>query len=218
LREKGVALLMGLVLLAAISLLALTSTSGMLLQRHMSANFLEKSIALGHATRASSAAQAWLNSRTSSEREAQCTQACLLPTAILNAGELPDHPEWQGRAWWGERATAVGSHPGTGEPLDSAAALNNPPRWIMEEVHYEPWLDNGSEERITGIGYYRIFAWGSGENRGSVAVTESIVARPWTGDETIAPAPYPPDGQTANFCRQFDTAVPCGILAWRQRR
>ena len=88
----------------------------------------------------------------------------------------------------------------------------------MEEIHYEPWLERENAEVVAGIGYYRIFAWGQGDNRSTVAVTESIVARPWANNDNFAPAPYPPDRQAVDFCRQFDTAVPCGIQAWRQRR
>ena len=51
--NRGIALLMGLVLLAALSLLALMATNGMLLQQRMSANYGERSVALAPLSRGS---------------------------------------------------------------------------------------------------------------------------------------------------------------------
>lgn len=215
-RIRGIALLMGLVLLAAISLMALMTANGMLLQRRMSANFGASNRALGRATRAATAARAWLNSRPDIERENDCLTGCLLPPAIRSPGELPPHPEFESAAWWRSNAIAAGSHPETGEPLDPEEMEINAPRWVIEELHYAPLPGAASGSSIAGVGYYRILARSSGDSPGSLAVTESIVARPWDGD--YEPLPYPPDAPPARFCRQFDPAVPCGMQAWRQRR
>jgi Tfp pilus assembly protein PilX len=215
-RVRGIALLMGLVLLAAISLLAVMAVNGMLLQRRMSGNFSVGSAALADATRATVAAQAWLNSRADIERETGCLDTCLLPVAIRGPGELPPHPEFESMAWWRAHATAVGTHPATNEPLRPGATDAEPPRWVIEELHYVPITAPATEPLIEGIGYYRIFARGGGRGPASLAVTESIVARPWEGQ--IEPLPYPPDEPPGTFCRQFDAALPCGVQAWRQRR
>jgi Tfp pilus assembly protein PilX len=215
-KVRGIALLMGLVLLAAVSLLALMAANGMLLQRRISGNFSADSAALADATRATVAAQAWLNSRADVEREAGCLDARLLPVAIRGPGELPRHPEFESVAWWRAQATAVGSHPATGEPLGTSAAGTEPPRWIIEELHYMPITAPVSEPLVDAIGYYRIFARGGSNGPGSLAVTESIVARPWEGEFEILP--YPPDEPPGTFCRQFAAALPCGMQAWRQRR
>jgi hypothetical protein len=69
---------------------------------------------------------------------------------------------------------------------------------------------------VAGVGYYRILARGTGGSPGSLAVIESIVARPWGGE--YQPALYPAAQPPGLFCRQFDPAIPCGTLAWRQRR
>jgi Tfp pilus assembly protein PilX len=207
---------MGLVLLAAISLLAFMATNGMLLQRRLSENFSAGSIALADATRATAAALAWLNSRADAEREAGCPGECMLPVAIRGPGELPRHPEFESAAWWRAHATAVGVHPATGEALEAGVAETEPPRWIIEELHYMPLTAPSSEPLADGLGYYRIFARGGGINPGSLAITETIVARPWEGE--FEPLPYPPNGPPGAFCRQFDATLPCGVQAWRQRR
>jgi Tfp pilus assembly protein PilX len=215
-RDRGIALLMGLVLLAAISLLALMTVNGMLLQRRMSANFEASNRALGNAMRAATAARAWLNSRPDIERENGCLSGCLLPPAIRSPGELPLHPEFESAAWWRLNAVAAGSHPETGEPLDPEATETIVPRWVIEELHYATLPAAASGSSVAGVGYYRILARSSGEGPGSLAVTESIVARPWDGD--YEPLPYPPHAPPSDFCRQFDIAVPCGMQAWRRRR
>ena len=215
-RVRGIALLMGLVLLAAISLVALLAANGAVLQQRMAANFGVSAKTLGHATRATAAARDWLYSRPDFEREADCLSDCLLPAAIHNVGQLPRNPEFESAAWWRANAVAAGSHPETGEPLATDPAEVDPPRWLIEEVHYRSLSDGSVEVAVAGIGYYRILAWSSGNSPGSLAVTESIVARPWDGE--IEPLSYPSDLPSGTFCRQFDPTLACGVQAWRRRR
>ena len=160
--NRGIALLMGLVLLAALSLLALMATNGMLLQQRMSANYGERSVALAHATRAAAAALSWLYSRTDFEREADCVMDCQLPFAIHAPGRLPRNPEFEGAAWWRSNAFAEGIHPATLEPLTAQLTETDPPMWVMEELDYMPLAEPGVEPEIDGIGYYRILARGTG--------------------------------------------------------
>lgn len=214
-KSRGIALLMGLVLLAAVSLLAVMAANGMLLQRRMSANFGAGSRALARATRSLEAARAWLNSRADFEREAGCIHACTLPVAIYSPGQLPRNPEFESADWWQTHGIASGHHPETGEPLTAGQPEATPPRWIIEELRYEP-AAAGATATPAGVGYYRILARATGGSPGSLAVTESIIARPWGGD--VEPTPYPADGPVTAFCRQFDPAIPCGTMAWRLRR
>jgi Tfp pilus assembly protein PilX len=215
-RVRGIALLMGLVLLAAISLVALLAANGAALQQRMAANFGVSTRTLGHATRATAAARDWLYSRPDFERENGCLSDCLLPAAIHNVGQLPRDPEFESAAWWRSNAVAAGSHPETGEPLATGSAEVDPPRWLIEEVHYRSLAGGSVEAAVAGVGYYRILAWSSGNTPGSLAVTESIVARPWDGE--IEPLSYPSDLPSGTFCRQFDPTLACGVQAWRRRR
>jgi len=210
------ALLMGLVLLAAISLMALMAANGTVLQRRMSANFEASSKALGDAARATAAARAWLDSRSDFERQRGCLSNCILPAAIQGTGELPRYPEFESAAWWMVNAVAAGTHPETGDAVDLPAPEADPPRWIIEELRYVPLDESVSGDQAVGVGYYRILARSSGGRAGGLAITESIVARPWDGD--YEPLPYPSDTPPGAFCRQFDQRVACGMQAWRQRR
>jgi len=213
-RSRGIALLMGLVLLAAVSLIALMAANGMVLQRRMSANLAERTRALGEAAQATAAARAWLDSRADGERETDCVTDCVLPAAIRGAGELPRNPEFETAAWWHANGVSAGMHPETGEPLDSGVPVDNGSIWMIEEMHYDALPPTAVETSVTGVGYYRIFARGG--SGGSAAVTESIVAHPWDG--AFEPLPYPSGEPPGVFCRQFSPEIPCGMQAWRRRK
>ena len=214
--SRGIALFTGLVLLAALSLLALTAASGTVLQRTMAANFQENSMALQNASIAASYARAWLNSRPVNERESGCQDNCILPAGITNSGELPLRPEFESAAWWRSNAVAVGYNPETAETITTPDGGAEPARWIIEEIQYAATADTRGENMAEGVGYYRIFGRGTGLNTRSVAVIEAIVARPWEGD--FQAGSYPPDGPFGAFCRPFENRYDCGSLSWRQRR
>ena len=213
-KTRGIALVSGLVLLAAVSLLALTAAGGMNLQRHQAANFVDRVRAEAGADFAQAAALAWLYSRAEVERESGCVTACLLPPAIRADESLPDGVEFLGDGWWSREATHASRHPVTGEPsgfFDLTAADSS---WLLEEIRYEP-LDP-EVAGVAGIGYYRLLCRATGRQPGTVAVSEAIVARPWGG--AVSALTYPPSQTLAAFCAPFGPGVPCGVLAWRLRR
>jgi Tfp pilus assembly protein PilX len=211
----------GLVLLASISLLALMAASGMIMQKQMASNFRQDMKALENSGIATSYASSWLYSRPKHERAAACSSDCLLPVAIRNAGEIPTAAEYEGAAWWRDNGIEAGTNPATGERIVSyEGSGSEPPRWIIEELHYQSLAGSGFEDGTEGLAYYRILARGSGEHPASIAVTESIVARPWGGDYQLNEFPAALD--SAEFCAQFDdpsiALFNCGPQAWRQRR
>lgn len=213
---RGMALLTGLVLLAAISLLAITAAGSMTLQKHQAANFADKIRAVANARVAESYALAWLYSRADTERQDNCTTGCLLPVGIHQDQNIPDNPEFESTAWWQNVATPAGGNPEPGETAGYVATGSMNALWIMEELHFEATSEPEHEAEYAGVGYYRIFSRGSGNGKASVAVTERIVARPWGGE--IKATVFPPEGLLSEFCSQFTEALACGSLAWRQRR
>ena len=219
--ERGIALIAGLVLLAAISLLALLSASGMLLQKHMASNFQQEMQALENSEIASSYASTWLFSRANHEREADCVSNCVLPVAIKNTGAVSVRAEYENLAWWHENGMQAGTHPITAENLMSYDdSGSEPPHWIIEELHYQPLPVNTLEDGTRGVAYYRVLGRGAGIHAAKVAVTESILARPWGGNYQLPE--FQPGADPAEFCRQFSEVshpqFKCGRLAWRQRR
>ena len=219
--QRGVALIAGLALLAALSLLALVATSGMILQRHMAANYRENKLALENSAIASSFAIAWLYSRENHEREKACVSDCLLPVAIHNMGELPAQVEYRGSSWWQSNGIEVGINPESGESMANNPGTGAvPPLWLLEEMHFEVADKTDDGNPFEGVGYYRILSRGTGTQAGKIAVTESIVARPWGGDYQTDTCP--PGPEVSNFCLQFagkaEQDHACGRQAWRQRR
>lgn len=219
--QQGVALIAGLALLAALSLLGLVATSGMILQRHMASNYQENKLALENAAIASSFATAWLFSRANYERQGNCILNCILPVAIHNTGEIPAGAEFQGSSWWQLNGIEAGANPESGETMVSNPGSGaNPPRWILEELHFELAQIPDGESPFDGVGYYRILSRGTGTREEKVAITESIVARPW-GDRYQLDS-YPPGPDASGFCLQFaeqtEDSFDCGQMAWRQRR
>ncbi|MEJ2385682.1 MAG: PilX N-terminal domain-containing pilus assembly protein, partial [Xanthomonadales bacterium] len=190
-RSQGVALVTGLVILAAISLLAITAAGGLTLQRHQAANFQDRIRAESAADAAQSAALAWLYSRPDSDRQAGCIAACFLPDAIHAPGSLPVQPEFRSAEWWAEHAIPADRHPVSGEPGGVDVATGLEALWIVQEIHFDAIDPAGNEQQVEGLAYYRVLARGRGRQANTVAVSESIVARPWQGRyETAA---YPPE-------------------------
>ena len=219
--QRGVALIAGLALLAALSLLALVATSGMILQQHMASNYHENKRALENSAIAASYASAWLFSRENHERETDCISGCLLPEGIHSAGELPRRVEYQGPGWWQSNGFEAGVSPGAPETEagnSESGAVS--PLWVLEELHFEASEIKGNDNTTEGIGYYRILSRGTGMQAKKIAITESIVARPWGGDYKLDG--FPPGPEASEFCLHFagetGTELDCGRLAWRQRR
>lgn len=210
------ALLMGLVLLAAISLVAVTAANGMVLQRRLAGNAEEDARAAQDAQMAVATARDWLDSRADIERQAGCVSACLLPMAIRGPGSLPADPEFQSAAWWRSNGYSPCLHPETGEALPCRVNGAEPPRWLIEEIHYRPLGEQAHADDPRAAGYYRILGRGTGLRASHVAVVEAIVARPWEGD--YEPGEFPRSGPRSGFCRQFAAAPPCGSQSWRRRR
>ena len=214
--NRGIALLAGLILLASISLLALVTASGTVLQRNMAGNFEDKALALQNASIATGFAAAWLNSRPIISREAGCLINCILPVGIHNPGSLPARPEFESSAWWAAHTIEAGLNPLTAEVIATSDSGFEPARWVIEELHYQPTGETRGENAAEGVAYYRILGRGTGRTNRTVAVTEAIYARPWEGD--FEAGPYPPDGPPHDFCLQFGRKYDCGKLSWRQRR
>lgn len=215
-KNRGIALVAGLVLLAAISLLALSAASGTTLQRSMAINQEESARAMRNAAIAGSFALAWLNNRADVERESGCVNHCLLPTGIGQPGDIPDQVEIESAAWWRSHAVEAGYNPVIDEYDFSPAGGAEPARWLIEEIHYEPTGDRRGDTTAEGLGYYRILGRGSGRDARNVAVIEAIAARPW--DSGFQPSVYPPDGPASGYCEQVAGRYDCGRLSWRRLR
>lgn len=214
--SRGVALLAGLVLMTAISLLALVATSSMLLQIRMAANFRDVQQARVASFKAVLHGEAYLFGLRPDQRAPGCLEQCFfapLDRVIHAAAELPAYPEYQDSAWWENEGIATVAK----TPAHSTGNQGNAPRYLIEEIHYQTAAGLSAPPTapaLDGIGYYRVLGRGTGNGPGAVAVSEAIVARPWAMESST-----PPDlpGGTS-FCGAFSPWYNCGRMAWRQRR
>jgi len=219
--QCGIALLAGLVILAAISLLALVASNSMILQQRMAGNFGDGQLARESAAVAVSAGEALLFGIENEARIPACRQDCFVPpfdAVVHQSSELPPGPEYENAAWWRSRALTIGSDPVSGTAAGGLWELGTEaPRFLIEEVFFENSATapvRADIPALEGVGYYRILARGAGRGPAAVAVYEAIIARPWRS--ASAPGADPVDKE--NFCAAFDPVVDCGLMSWRQRR
>jgi Tfp pilus assembly protein PilX len=209
-KQTGIALVTGLVLMAAVSLLAVTAAGSMTLQRKQAANFQDRAIAEANALLAESWARAWLFSRHATERQSDCSDNCLLPPAINSGGALPHQPEFEGDGWWQSNGVPAGLDAVSGARLGTPATAGTA-HWIIEEIHF-----HRPDASAPGVGYYRLLGRGQGRLPGSTVMVESLVARPWPAE--FQPLDLPPTQSLNDFCGQFDESLACGMKGWRRRR
>lgn len=218
---QGMALLAGLVIMAAISLLALVATASMIQQIRMAANFSDRQQARLSATAAVLQGESFIFGLDHDQRLPGCTDQCFqapLNHVIHYPAELTAFPEYQDSSWWSMWSTEIGTDPlGGSSTAESWNFGTQAPRYLIEEIHFEnasnlPELSGA--EPLNGIAYYRVLGRGQGRGPAAVAVSEAIVARPWLdGPTTDSVTPV-----NAGFCAAFLPLYDCGRMAWRERR
>ena len=217
-RSRGIALIAGLLLMGSMVLLSLAIATSVLLERRAAAGFGDNQLAQNRAQLGLRWGEYWLFSLAEDPLDPACETECD-STPLFAQGLLPADPESQNIEWWKLNARVAGIEPISGQVrLDYTLPGVEDAFWLIEEVHSQA-LENvatGPGFLPPRLSYYRIFGHGSGKQPGSVAVTESIIARPWIG--TLQPSRFPPTFDAPNFCDQVPEDVPCGRLAWRKRR
>ena len=214
------ALLAGLVLLMAISLLALAAAGSTLLQQRMAGNFADSQRALRLAEAALRQGERAVFALTDEQRIAGCTAACYDVAAqrvIYAPGVLPPNPENQSLEWWQVWGLPASASDGAGTGSSAATFSPEPLYFLIEEAHFQS-VDSvridAPELPIDGIGYYRVLGRAAGMGPGSVVVQESILARPWgTG---LLPEGGAKSDQEA--CAAVPEPIHCGQMSWRRRR
>lgn len=213
-RSRGIALIAGLMLMASMVMLSLAVATGVLLEHRMAGNFGDGQLALGRAQLAQQWGEHWLYSQAVNPLNPECESDCGV-ALIYPQGTLPAAPELLNSEWWSLNAWKAGIEPVTGlVHLDYTFPGTGDPLWLIEELRIEP-LEPLIEDPEPTMGYYRVLAHGSGRLPGSIAITESIIARPWI--DSLEPSPLPPSAGTW-FCETVTTDFACGRMSWRRRR
>lgn len=211
-RERGVTLLLGVLLLATLSLVVLSAASASGLQIRISNNNSQEQQALAQARSASHWAERWLLGQPGTQRLPPCAASCTAQQVVRAAGSYPPLLEHQSEAWWLTHGHADGFDPASGQRLAQRTPSDIPAgRWLIEEVHHETSAAGSSNE----ISYYRILARGVAASGGPPVVVESIIARPW--GQADWQDPLPRESHTVLFCHGLLPATPCGRRSWQRR-
>jgi Tfp pilus assembly protein PilX len=205
-------LLLGLLLLAGLSLLALAAASDSGLHLQASRNASSEQQALAAAQSANKWAEYWLLSQDGSSRIVPCAIGCSSNQPVRSAGNYPPLPEYQPESWWLEHGHADGFDPVSGQRLALRSAGRQPlGRWIIEELHFQA----AAGPQQPALSYYRITARAVQADSGTPVVVESILARPW-GNASWRDA-LPRRFDQPMFCLALMDDTDCGRRVWQRR-
>jgi hypothetical protein len=98
--ERGVALLLSLLLLTSLTLLGLAAASDASLQNRMVGNLEKNLTATRHAESAGRWAEAWLLGLDGDQRPNPCSDRCGPGQVIRQSGTYPALPERESEDWW----------------------------------------------------------------------------------------------------------------------
>ncbi len=210
--ERGIVLLLCLLLLTALTLLGLSASSDAVLQNQLVSNFRDTELAKQSASAALRWAERWLSELDSPPPE-PCDNDCSGPFLHAN-GSLPIHPEHEDLSWWQTNGQEAGINAPVGGPISTLTAnSDNPPHWVIELAHEDPpTADNSTHTQA----WYRLLARASGEKDTTISVVESIVVRSWppSNNANFQTA----DNHGSNACPESSPAARCGRVSWRQVR
>jgi len=181
-RQRGVALVLGLMLLLVMTLLAVTASRSAILQERMAGNFRQASLAF-HATEASGRwGGAWLQSlgaSTGIPRPFPCTSACkaIAGTAVWVSGQYTPAFDWSANGWsFGQNPTDAAVIKGfESSVVDATMMVSAPPKFVLEEYYFQ--RDDLSLSTAAGVVYYRVIAYGTGQRANTARVITSLVAK-----------------------------------------
>lgn len=208
--HTGMALLVCLIFLTALTLLGLSAYGDTVLQNQLVANLQKSEHARQSALSALTWAEDWLL-----RLEGPVPDYCQKPCDGLYVhlpGELPVNPESESLSWWQAHGYETGMDPLTGGQLTGVGPYeNNRSVWLIEVLHSIPPAIDGSDNLLV---WYRILARGSNRSQTVVSVVESIIVRSWPLVENTVSAELDP----TNTCSDEQSDTECGRVSWRELR
>ena len=208
--QNGMALLLCLIFLMALTLIGLSAASDTILQNRLTSNLQEAERAKQSALLTLSWAEQWLLSLDGDPPEG-CTAPCD-GLKLHSAEDLPANPESENISWWLEQGHEAGIDPVTGGRVVTIARDSfDVPVWIIEVVKTTPAMAEGNPHLQV---WYRILARGSGRTGSTVSVMESTVVRSWPLIDNKEPG----DPVASVSCSRLGLPSECGRYAWRELR
>lgn len=182
-RQRGSALLLGMMLLLVMTLLAVFASSTGIMQERMSGNYRDAARAFEAAENAARWGEFWIYSlNTPTERAAAlpCGEegSCSAGDIVRKVGtSYPHAMEEEDKTWWSNNTMVYGDDPGTTATEESIRKLEGTaaqPRFAIEHVGFVP-DDLGTPGPKTGLNFYRVTAAGLGGQAENVAHTRTTV-------------------------------------------
>jgi Tfp pilus assembly protein PilX len=208
--QTGMALLLCLIFLMALTLIGLSASSDTILQNKLAGNLQESERAKQSALLALSWAEQWLLALDGDPPEI-CTAPCD-GLYLHAAGDLSPHPESESFSWWMDQGHEAGINPLTGDRIATISSDSiYTPVWIIEVVQTIPPTEGTNPDLQV---WYRVLARGSGRTDSAVSVIESSVVRSWPAVTDTEP----PETETPPSCFRLELPIKCGRYAWRELR
>lgn len=197
--ERGSALFLSLILLIAFTLLGTSLAAAYQMQQRVQSNQERVASATQAANAALAEAERWMFEQVADRPPVACSEFCSSDNPVWVHLHVPADIQHLDQTWWQAHAQASNAGSGNGH-------------WLIAELE-APGAEMDPLQTPTGL--YRVLALASDQHGVALAVTESILVRPWMDPP---PAESLPSGRPVErFCRETGR-YPCGRVAWRQLR
>ena len=174
--QKGMVLIVGLVLLVVLSILAISYSQSALLQERLAGNFKDLSVAFQSSEAGVRWPAAWLQSLEASSlsRPFPCSTACDSTAQVVEVGQFPTNPTPKAEFW--ADARSYGIDPASDESLDvSLPVVKEQPKFVIEQQFFR--RDDLAGDPQKGVAFYRTTSLGTGLRKNSDAIVRTVLAK-----------------------------------------
>ncbi len=182
-KQRGAALILGLLLLVVMILLALTASNSSIMQAKIAGNFRDASLAFQSTEAGARWGAAWLQSlgaSTGQLRPFPCSSSCTASaaTSVWATGQYdPATFDWTKNGWsYGQNPTDASVVSGfDASAVESSLLTVSPPKFVLEEQFFA--RDDLAVSQERGVVYYRVIARGNGQRAKTERIISTLLAK-----------------------------------------
>jgi len=182
-KQRGAALIVGLLLLVVMILLALTASNSANMQEKLAGNFRDASLAFQSTEAGTRWGASWLQSlgaSTGQPRPFPCSSSCTASaaSAVWVTGQYdPTTFDWNSNGWsYGQSPTDTSVVSGfSASSVQSSLLVYSPPKFVLEEQFFA--RDDLAVSQERGVVYYRVIARGIGQRASTERVISILLAK-----------------------------------------
>ncbi|RPH41255.1 MAG: hypothetical protein EHM87_20150 [Burkholderiales bacterium] len=175
--QRGVVMIVSLVMLVTVTVIALFSAQGALLGERMAGNERDRIIALQSAEAALRDAEDALPVLVGATPDCETVFSANCANGLCTTGAaVPESPVWKGQE---QRAIVYGAHTGKEALAFNGKTAPRQPRFLVEWMVRDVQV-NGVRpvDGETRRGLFRVYAWGYGLRPGTQVLLESLISHP----------------------------------------